>query len=846
MLNSLRILRRDLLRLIKVPAAWVVIVGLSFIPSLYAWFNIVGFWDPYGNTSHIRVAVANSDRGAELPSGTTLNIGDQLEAQLKENDQMGWHFVTSKAALQEVRTGQSYAALIIPPDFSQRLTAVLSGHIDPPKIKYYVNEKANAVAPKITGTGATTVDERINASFASVVSKTVAEKIDEAASSIIDKTQEIHLELNGAITKANTAFTNAANSLNEAGSKVSTGYAKVVQARHSLASFDQAAASSQNLLADLEQLTNSARTDVNALPAQVSTLGKSTTTALNQAADKATQAANTIDSALAKTDTQVDTVVADLAGVNDLTQKLLEELQKTLPTDQTQIQQIIADIEAHQKENSQLLGNITTLSSEVSQIRSNITQLVRESAQKSQAFTDILTDTHHEVTAQLPQINQGLNQVDAARATLGSALSMLQAQKSTFDNLLTQVDKLLDLTQNTIGTTQNLLHSLEGDMEVARTDLQALSSSSLIYGLAEKLQVSPAHIAEFMQSPTQLETKPVFPVAAYGSAMAPFLTSLALWIGAFALVVIIRLEVSKKGIQSTKPLTYRQRYYGRLMLLSIFCALQATIVSIGNLVIGVQVVSTAAYIFTNITVGLVYLSIIYALSTTFQHVGKGLCVVLLIIQIPGASGLYPIEMMPGFFRCLYPFFPFTYGINAAREVVGGFYGSRWGHDMGILFAVAALACAWGVQMRPYLVNLNRLFSKQLLASGMIQAEKVQSDRSRYRLTQILHALSNHQEYREVTTRRAQEFIQRYPRYQRRALAVAMLVFALLILGAVTRLLESSMVIALIGVGILGLFGVMIALEYLRDSVERSVSLAELSDEDLRGIIVRKRLGGESQ
>ena len=140
------------------PAAWIVIVGMAFVPALYAWFNIVGFWDPYSHTSHIRVAVANEDEGATKDQIGTVNVGAMLETQLKGNDQLGWHFVSADEARAEVERGDSYAAFVIPASFSRDLTGIVDGTYVKPNIQYYVNEKNNAVAPKITGAGATALD----------------------------------------------------------------------------------------------------------------------------------------------------------------------------------------------------------------------------------------------------------------------------------------------------------------------------------------------------------------------------------------------------------------------------------------------------------------------------------------------------------------------------------------------------------------------------------------------------------------------------------------------------------------------------------------------------------------
>ena len=128
-----------------------------------------------------------------------------------------------------------------------------------------------------------------------------------------------------------------------------------------------------------------------------------------------------------------------------------------------------------------------------------------------------------------------------------------------------------------------------------------------------------------------------------------------------------------------------------------------------------QLISSAfTILLTCVITSLVYMSVIFALSTTFMHVGKGVCVALVILQVPGASGLYPIEMMPAFFRAIYPLLPFTYSIDAMRETIGGFYDGLWFAYIGKLLVFVVLAFALGLGARPKLANLNRLFAREIM------------------------------------------------------------------------------------------------------------------------------------
>ena len=161
MKNIIRIFRRDLHRLGTNALALVIIAGVTLLPALYAWFNIAANWDPYSNTGGIKVAVANEDAGTKL-EGITTNLGNEIVTNLKGNDQIGWQFVDRYDALQGVQAGDYYAAIIIPQDFSENMVSVLKGDIHRPTIEYYINEKKNAIAPKITDKGVSAVQQEVN------------------------------------------------------------------------------------------------------------------------------------------------------------------------------------------------------------------------------------------------------------------------------------------------------------------------------------------------------------------------------------------------------------------------------------------------------------------------------------------------------------------------------------------------------------------------------------------------------------------------------------------------------------------------------------------------------------
>lgn len=263
--NVLQILRRDFKRLVTVPAAWVIMIGLILIPPLYAWFNIYGFWNPYGNTDSIKVAVANMDEGTDNALLGKVNLGDQIEGTLKSNDQLGWEFMGKANAMEAVESGDCYAAIVIPSDFSEDLANVVTNSKHRPTLEYYVNEKASPISPKITDQGATVVDRTVNNTFVSTVSDVLVKAVNSANGTISGNTNAIANETIGELdnTKRNVG------TIRSAIADLDTQLANVPQqtkaARNALNDVQLAAASAGRGLAGASTAIGTAQTQLNTL-----------------------------------------------------------------------------------------------------------------------------------------------------------------------------------------------------------------------------------------------------------------------------------------------------------------------------------------------------------------------------------------------------------------------------------------------------------------------------------------------------------------------------------------------------------------------------------------------------
>jgi len=196
MRSVFRIYADDWKNIFKVPTGIALILAISLLPCVYDWVNIESVWDPYANTTGVKVAIVNEDRGATV-LGHSLNIGEEMVGNLRDNPKLGWTFVDREEAKRGVNRGAYYASLLVPPDFSERMTGIAEGKLDRPEVVYTVNEKVSAIAPKITSSGVSAIAEQINESFVEAVSQALLTKLKEIGVQVEEQLPTIRKVENG-------------------------------------------------------------------------------------------------------------------------------------------------------------------------------------------------------------------------------------------------------------------------------------------------------------------------------------------------------------------------------------------------------------------------------------------------------------------------------------------------------------------------------------------------------------------------------------------------------------------------------------------------------------------------
>lgn len=828
--KAFQIFKRDILRLLKNPVALVVTIGVCVIPSLYAWYNIVANWDPYGNTANIKVAVANNDQGTSNEYVGELNAGDETVSKLKENDQLGWVFTDADTAVEGVKSGEYYAAIIIPDDFSTNLTSMLTGTFTQPQLEYYCNEKKNAIAPKVTDTGAQTVEEQINETFVATVSETLVEKIQNAAGDLDAQGAETQGGILENVQRSNQALQDVRDALAGMQKTIATSKEAGAKADETLSALSGQIPSLVNALDKGDALLASARTSSRNFASSLNTTLSHGLTQMGKASSNANVAVGKLSGAISAAGGKVDGALADVQMVINDVNRIIIDIREITGIDSglvlSALEEQLAELQTLK---DALQDQSTDIQNSAGAIAGAVSSLDSATQQGISAMEGVQQDMASTV---LPQLSQGMDSFSEVSGDLTGVVASLEPTIAQARGVLAQLTTTLDQASSTMSQADSSLEKLQGTLSTAANDVAALRASESLDKLDEILGASSADLADFMSSPVTLTTKAVYPVSNYGSGVAPFYTNLALWVGGCVLIAIIKLEVDGEGIGA---FTATEGYFGRWLLLVVLGFVQAFIVCCGDLVLGMQCLRPELFVLAGIFTSFVYVNIIYALASAFKHIGKALVVILVIVQIPGSSGMYPIEMMPGFFQRLHPLLPFTYGISAMRETIGGMYGMDYAINLGVLAVFLAVALFIGVKLRTLMLNLNLLFDKELERTGVMICEKDDRPRERFSLRWALRAMLDTAGYREDLILRAARFEERYPKLIK---AGFMLVFGLpvvlFILTATLDLEIEGKIIMLVLwiVSVIVADTYMIVVEYIRESMQFQLRIAELPDDAL--------------
>lgn len=681
MRNIWTVFKTDIRTLSKCFFACVVVVAIALLPSLYAWLNIYSNWDPYGNTGGISIAVASLDEGYTDADGTYENKGDDVVADLREATSINWVIVdTEEEAKGGVESGDYYAAVVIDKQFSRNMFRMLTDWTGKPAITYYENAKKNAVATKITDTAVETLKRSISENYLEVVIDGIMEQSNLLAADLTADDPEAAVK--GVLYQAQDLLHACGRMMDAFETAGGSGVSE-----SSAAALEAAVANINKNLPDGAQLQQTAaeiQMQLNTALARVERALDRLSSAIGNAPELPS-AQQQLRDAAAQLEKAADTLEAWAAGLEasgtEAGKTQAEAARQTAAECRKTAKQLRALAES--PDSADLLADCDAL---VKSIRTMVDRIpVTSKALQKELDT---------VAGQVADTMEGM------AALAGDAKVMKTALAETAD----AVGDTMALLRP---ATEKLLTSLESTID----DLEGLTTDEYMDTLVNILGGDPAVYGQYFPEMVQTSVNAVYPIANYGSAMTPFYTVLAIWVGGVILSSLIKIHARTEGLIDPKP---AELYFGRYLFFFVLSQIQAAVIVTGDLyILKVQCLHPGMLYLTGALTAFTFSLLIYSLAISFGDVGKAIVVVIMVMQIAGSSGTFPIELLPAIYQKIYRFFPFPYAIDAMRECICGMYGNYYWQQIGFLLLFAAAALLIGLLVRRPFMGLNRFMEEKL-------------------------------------------------------------------------------------------------------------------------------------
>lgn len=683
--------------------AIVIIMGLTVLPVLYAWFNIMSNWDPYGEsaTSEMHIAVFSEDEGI-VYGKLQLNVGDTVVDGLKSNKTIGWKFTdTREDAIISVKNGQCYAAFIIPSDFTQKMISFLAGEIENPIITYYENSKKNAIATKITSKVKTTVQTQVNTSIVSTLTKIATKSgevlTNEQSGALFDKIIE---NLEGMKENLDT-YVNILGSL----SLLTDSAGDLIN-------------STQSILPSAQGLIDGGQNTISGLQGSV-LAGADATNTIKSMVDISL---DTISSSLDSIKAQIEIIdmgadymslSEEFDSLNSLTQSTLGVLENF---------DVISNTEEYKnvlERYTELADDIETFTKDQAETEKNIKALrksIKKEIKECKKSVDSLKHTFDYEVA--PNLQKSVYSVEAALVSTQTMLANIDADFPEVDKALQAYKETLRDGTSSIKGAKKYVVSVKKGLDKIINGLKSISSNEQYKQIVEILKSDPTLIAEFVSSPIAMETRTIYKIGNYGSAMAPFYTVLAIWVSGLISVALVKVKVKEN--QRNKNYKFWHKYFGRYILFFLIGQASTLICVLGDLFyIGIQCYHPVLFWLASACTSFMFTIFMYSLTVAFGNVGQAIAVVVMVIQVAGAGGTFPVEVLPEVYQMVYKYLPFTYAMNALRECVGGLYHFDYAFDLGVLGIYVLVSVFIGLVLSKPFAPLNAIIEKSKEKSGVM-------------------------------------------------------------------------------------------------------------------------------
>lgn len=712
--NVWTIYKEDLKRIFTNYAALIVILALCILPSLYAWFNIKASWDPYGQeaTSQIKIGVINNDKGTEF-NGKLINIGDQVVDQLKENDLMGWQFVDEAEGEKALEEGTFYATITIPDNFSQDIISLVTSDVKKGQMIYRVNEKINAIAPKLTSKGATGVQENINQTIVETVSGILFEAGKglglEIQETVLPQLSHVYDQLEELISK-----------FGDMNSLVQTAHNGGIQLKDLIASI-------QTDLPLIETTITSAKTTITSLESFMDT----SKSALSDFMPTLKNDLLLIQTIADELNTYVSQIEEAILSGSDKAPELIENLITKVESTQSLVQSFVKVLESFNKfpagRFDELISQLQGVNGELDKAKDFLQQLHDTTVNGGEPNLTVLNNIKTLLSsvsstasaiynrfdsAIVPSLNNVIDQAYSTATNVLQVLKEAEAKLPDVASLLNTAYEGADKGIDAIEYINSKLPEAENKVREVTAKLGDINESQSLQEVLTLLQEAVTERQNFMSSPVDLVEETIFPMHNYGTAMTPFYSVLAQWVGMTLLISM--LSVHAKG-------EYRpsEEYFGKFLLFATIALVQGLIIALGDLyLLNIYCVNPGLFIVGILFTSITFTFIVYSLVSVFGNVGKVVSIILLVLQVAGSGGTFPIQLTPKFFQIINPFLPFTYAISFARESIGGVVENVLAKDIIIMCIYSVGAVLISLFLKKPINKLLNGFAEKFEESGL--------------------------------------------------------------------------------------------------------------------------------
>lgn len=682
MRNIWTVFKTDLRTLSKCFFACVVVVAIALLPSLYAWLNIYSNWDPYGNTGGISIAVASLDRGY-TDNGEYVNKGRDVLEDLKTATSINWVIVdTEQEATDGVYAGDYYAAVVIDEDFSRKMYRMFTDWTGQPAITYYENAKKNAVATKITDTAVETLKRSISENYLEVVISGIMEQSNLLAADLTETDPETAVK--GLLYQAQDVLSGCRAMMDAFRAAGSTGMSET-----DAQALSDAIASINSSLPDGDAIADSAARLQHALYTALANVERALDrfeSALDTAQPPAAQQQlRDAAAAMGKLSTQLSGLAGQLDGINVTGNPVLT---------------------AQAIQLRELAGHCTQLQNALNQLADGgaagglladcgaLVEAIRNAAARI-PVTD--RDLRRQLDTVVSEVSDAM---DGVKSLSADAKAMRAALSDTTAALSVTMEQLRPAAERMVNALSDTIDKLEG-----------MTAGEYMDMLLEILGGDPAAYSRYFPEMVQTTVNKVYPIENYGSAMAPFYTTLAIWVGGVILSSLVKIHARTEGLIDPRP---AELYFGRYLFFFLLSQIQAAVIVTGDLyLLKIQCLHPGLLYLTASLTAFTFSLLIYSLAIAFGDVGKAVVVVIMVMQIAGSSGTFPIELLPEIYQKIYRFFPFPYAIDAMRECICGLYGDYYMTQLAFLLLFAAAALLIGLLVRRPFMGLNHFMEEKL-------------------------------------------------------------------------------------------------------------------------------------